>query len=142
MRSRQAGFTLIELVVVIVILGILAAVAIPRFASYTRDARIASLNGLAGGVRSSVMMVQSRWVASASTASSVTMTDGTVVTVFNTTGLPVSTPAGGIDNAVNTAGSFAYTAGATGTFNFSPTAVANCTVTYTGGAATVNTAGC
>ena len=75
MRNRQQGFTLVELVVVIVILGILAAIAIPRYASYTREARIAALNGLAGAIRSSVAVVQARYVATGATTSPVTMTD-------------------------------------------------------------------
>ena len=50
--GKQGGFTLVELVVVIVILGILAATAIPKYASYTREARISALNGVAGAVRS------------------------------------------------------------------------------------------
>ena len=50
--KRQAGFTLIELVMVIVILGILSAFALPRFADLGSDAREASLSGAIGSVKS------------------------------------------------------------------------------------------
>lgn len=49
---RQSGFTLIELVIVIVVLGILAALAIPRFISLQREARIAVIDSLFNSVRS------------------------------------------------------------------------------------------
>ena len=52
MNARQTGFTLIELVMVIVILGILAASAIPKFVDVKSDARQAAVDGVAGSLGS------------------------------------------------------------------------------------------
>lgn len=52
MRKSQGGFTLIELVIVIVILGILAAVAVPRFIDLSTEADAAALAGVAGSLSS------------------------------------------------------------------------------------------
>ncbi len=61
--KKHSGFTLIELVIVIVILGILAAAALPRFTDLSTDARIASINGLAGALRSAASIAHATQVA-------------------------------------------------------------------------------
>jgi MSHA pilin protein MshA len=53
-RSRSRAFTLIELIAVIVVLGVLAAVAVPKYFDYADRARSSSLEGCLGGVRSSI----------------------------------------------------------------------------------------
>ena len=54
---NQKGFTLVELVLVIVILGILAAFIIPRFVSLDSKTRVATVDAMKGNVLSSAMMV-------------------------------------------------------------------------------------
>ncbi|MDO2949928.1 type II secretion system GspH family protein [Aeromonas simiae] len=63
MKSKMTGFSLIELVIVIVILGILAATALPRFLDVTEEAKKASVEGVSGGFATGVMLVRAQWEA-------------------------------------------------------------------------------
>lgn len=60
MLTSKRGFTLIELIVVIVILGILSVVAAPKFIDLKTDARIATLEGLKGALESANQLVRSK----------------------------------------------------------------------------------
>jgi MSHA pilin protein MshA len=89
--TKEKGFTLIELVMVIVILGVLAAFALPRFADLGSDAENASIEGARGSVSSAMGIVRSAALASRKEGTTTPATpaeDGTDVVILE--GKPIS----------------------------------------------------
>jgi prepilin-type N-terminal cleavage/methylation domain-containing protein len=73
--SSKSGFTLIELVIIIVVLGILAAIAIPKYQDISSDAKEAACRGALGGLRSGVTIWYANQAVTTGTASWPTIVD-------------------------------------------------------------------
>lgn len=131
-RTPQGGFTLIELVVVIVILGILAAFAIPRFVNISTQARESAMRGLAGSLRSASALAHGLALAQGQTAATGTIQmEGQNITLAF--GYPTADAAGIGMTVANLDGFTTATAGTTMTFTptNAPATPANCQVIYT-----------
>jgi|26BtaG_2_1085354.scaffolds.fasta_scaffold51797_2 MSHA pilin protein MshA len=109
---KEKGFTLIELVMVIVILGILAAFALPRFADLGGDARTSVLQGAAGAMKSASAIAHSAQLAKSLGANVAVTVEGASVDMVN--GYPAATATG----VVRAANIDAYDSTGTGTGDF------------------------
>ncbi|WP_217517015.1 prepilin-type N-terminal cleavage/methylation domain-containing protein [Vibrio metschnikovii] len=145
--KKQGGFTLIELVVVIVILGILAVTAAPRFLNLQGDARQASLQGLKGAIDGAAGIVYGK----AAIKGLETAASGSVDSIDIVFGYPAATSSG-IGAAVvglTTDWSIASSSTSSITYGFQSNTSATCAVSYVQAASssappttTVITSGC
>ncbi|OYY95632.1 MAG: hypothetical protein B7Y41_02060 [Hydrogenophilales bacterium 28-61-23] len=132
-RPRQAGFTMIELVMVIVILGILAAVALPRFYDLQADARIAKMQAAAAALKSGSAIAHSAYLVKGTNPTSVSMEGVTVNLAFGYPDVDNTTPAdGGAVRAAGGLGDYTLTDTSDTVVTVIPDAGhAACAVTYT-----------
>lgn len=147
--TNQAGFTLVELIVVIIILAILGAVALPKFIDVTEKAQVSAVKGAGGGLGAGVALFHAQWVANGHTAAVANVAGfggaGATATVdANAAGWPVGTDGTSMDADADCAavwnnvmqGPPTLAASAGGVEYVYSRSTTTCTYTYYGGQST------
>lgn len=131
--KKSSGFTIIELVFVIVVIGILSAFAIPKYLEIRSDARAASIQTALGAVKAASAMVHALYLAPGGTPASVTM-DGTTINIVNgyaaSSAPGIATAAGISDGGTTGTYQVTITAGSTTISIYGATNPATCRVVY------------
>ena len=96
--KTQKGFTIIELVVVILLLGILTATALPRFMDITDDAHSAAVDGVVGGLNTGMALFHAQWMAKGQPQGSALTGFGDATLWPTSSGYPADATNGAVDD--------------------------------------------